>query len=108
MNNKMKITVLSMSCCNPSLATYDQEYLSRIKEALNQINLEAQVEVIVASDAFFGLKVGYIRKLWPLFNKYGTAVAPALFINGELVLYGSVPPVEKLVEVLKKNDFAKG
>jgi len=54
-------------------------------------------------DAFFGLKIGYIRKLRPLFNKYGMAVAPALFINDELMVYGGVPSVEKLVEVIEKN-----
>jgi len=103
MSNKLKITILSLACCNPALAVYDQQYISRIKEALSKIDVEAQVEVIAATDAFFGLKVGYIRKLWPLFNKYGTAVAPALFINGELALYGGVPSVEKLVEVIEKN-----
>ena len=61
------------------------------------------MEVVSATAAFFGLKVGYIRKMLPLFNKYGMAVAPALFINKELVLYGVVPSVEKLVEVIEKN-----
>jgi hypothetical protein len=50
------------------------------------------------------MKVGYVRKLWPLFNKYGMAVAPALFINGELTLYGVVPSVQKLVEVIEKAE----
>jgi len=103
MSNKMKITVLSLACCDPALAVYDQQYISRIKEALGKVNVEAQVEVVAATEAFFGLKLGYVRKLWPLFNKYGTAVAPALFINGELMLYGGVPTVEKLVEVIEKN-----
>lgn len=38
-----------------------------------------------------------------VFVQYGIAVAPALFINKELVLYGGVPSVEKLVEVIEKN-----
>lgn len=103
MNDKMKITVLSLACCNPAFAVHDQQYISRIKEALQRINIEAQVELVAASDAFFGLKVGYIRKLWPLFNKYGMAVAPALFINGELTLYGGVPSLEKIIEVIEKE-----
>ncbi len=103
MSNKMKITVLSVACCNPASGVCDQQYISRIKEALSKINVEAQVDLVAASDAFFGGKAGYISKLMPLFNKYGMAVAPALFINGELTLYGGVPSVEKLVEVIEKN-----
>ncbi len=105
MSNKMKITVLSVACCssNPAFATYDQQYISSINEALKRINVEAEVKVLAATDAFFGLQVGFIRKMMPLFNKYGGAAAPALFINGELMLYGGVPSVEKLVEVIEKN-----
>lgn len=103
MNNKMKITVLSVACCNPASVVHDQQYISRIKEALNKVSVEAQVELVTATDAFFGLKLGYIRKMLPLFNKYGMAVAPALFINGELMFYGLIPTVEKLVEVIEKN-----
>jgi len=103
MNNKMKITVLSLACCNPALAVYDQQYISRIKEALRRIGVEAQVDLVPAVDAFFGFKASYIRKILPLFKKYGPAVAPTLFINEELVLYGGVPSVEKFVEILAKN-----
>jgi len=96
----MRITVLSLACCNPALAVYDREYLSRIGEALKRTAIEAQVDLLSASDAFFGVRSGHVRKLWPLFNKYGTAVAPALFINDELMLYGGVPSVERLVEII--------
>jgi len=103
MSDKVKITVFSIACCTPAFAPYDQQYISRIKEALARTAVEAQVELLPATDAFFGMKVGYWKKLWPLFNKYGAAAAPALFINGELVSYGGVPSVEKLVEVIEKN-----
>ena len=103
MSNKMKITILSLACCNPALAVYDQQYLLKIKEALERIGVEAQVDLLSAIDAFFGMKVDHVRKLLPLFNKYGAAVAPALFVNGELMLYGGVPSVERLVEVIEKN-----
>ena len=42
----------------------------------------------------------------PLFNKYGQAVSPALFINRSLQLYGGVPTVEKLTEVFQKAQRA--
>lgn len=101
MSSKMKITILSLACCNPSLAVSDQQYFTRIKEALEKTGVEAEIETVSGSDAFLGFKTGYIRKLWPLFNKYGMAVAPALFINKELMLYGGVPTVEKLIEIIK-------
>jgi hypothetical protein len=107
-NNLMKITILSLSCCNPTFAVHDQEYLSRINTALDRINAKAQVEILPATDAFFGSKSGHIGKLLPLFNKHGMSVAPALFINEELVLYGGVPPVEKIIEVIGKEKKKAG
>lgn len=98
----MEITVLSLTCCNPKFASFDQQYLSRIKEALSSIGVEANVEVASATDALFGLKVVNPKKIWDLFDKFGTAVAPVLFINGEVALYGGIPTVNKLVEVLGK------
>lgn len=103
MSNKMKITVFSFACCNPQQAVYDQQYIARIKEALDRTVVEAQVDSVFATDALYGSDTGYIQKLRPLFDKYGMAVAPALFINGELLLYGVVPSFEELVEVIGKS-----
>lgn len=44
----------------------------------------------------------------PLFRKYGLAVAPALFVDQDLVLYGGVPTMEKLEEVLANAAKAGG
>lgn len=103
MSGKIKIDIFSISCCYPLHAGYDEQYVNRLKEALNRTGVEAQINLVPATDAFFGMKVGIVRKMWPLLNKYGAAAAPALFINGELTLYGGVPTVEKLVEVIEKN-----
>jgi len=103
MRNKIKITVFSFACCDPQQAVYDQQYIARIKEALERTVVEAHVDSVFAIDALHGLDAGYIEQLRPLFNKYGMAVAPALFINGELVRYGVVPSVEELVEVIGKS-----
>jgi hypothetical protein len=37
-----------------------------------------------------------------MFQKYGSAVAPALFVDEKLALFGGVPTLEKLEEVLRK------
>ncbi len=98
----MKLTVLSFSCCNPSLKAIDQKYISTIKEVLGTINAEAQVEVVTATEALYGRDVGNTSGLRALFEKYGMDSMPALFINGELVLYGGIPSVQKLTEVIQK------
>jgi len=108
MSGKIKIDIFSISCCYPAHVGYDQQYIARLKEALNRTGVDAKISLIPVSDAVFGMKVGIVRKMWPLLNKYGAAAAPALFINGELTLYGGVPTVEKLVEVIEKNAKEKG
>ena len=80
----------------------DEQYVSKVKEALSKINVEAKVEVVTATEVRFGREVGDMSKLGALFNKYGMEAAPALFINGELMLYGGVPSTEKLSEVIQK------
>ena len=102
MTNKMKISVLSFSCCNPSLKVMDEQYVSKIKEVLSKINVEAKVEVVTATEVRYGREVGDMSKIGSLFNKYGMDAMPALFINGELMLYGGVPSSEKLSEVIGK------
>jgi len=63
---------------------------------------DAQLEVITFSAAVYSPKSEYLRKALPLIDKYGMDAMPALFINGELVLYGGVPSTEKLSEVIGK------
>lgn len=108
MAHKTRITVLSAACCNPAFEAHDREYLARIREVLRKTGLEAQVDVLPATDAVFGAKLGYVRQLMPLFRKYGLAVAPALFVDQDLVLYGGVPTMEKLEEVLANAAKAGG
>lgn len=103
MKNKMKITLFSAACCDPQQGVYDQKYLKRIEEALEQTAVEAHVNSILATEALYGQYTEYTNQLRPLFDKYGMAVAPALFINGELVIYSTLPSTEKLVELIKEN-----
>lgn len=99
----MKITVFSFACCDPRQGVYDKQYIERIKEALDKTVVKAQVDSVLATDTLYSSNMDYIEQLRPLFNKYGTAVTPALFINEELVLYGTIPPIEKLVEIIREK-----
>jgi hypothetical protein len=102
MTCKMQISILTFSCCNPALKPMDEQYAAKINDVLVKMNVEAQVEVVTATEVRYGREVGDFSKLKPLFDKYGMDAIPALFINGELVLYGGVPSNEKLTEVIGK------
>lgn len=102
MANNLKITILTASCCNPGLKPMDEQYTARVKQALEKVNTQAKIETITATEAYYGKKVGDQTKLRPLFEKYGMDALPALFVNEELALYGGLPSLEKLVEVIQK------
>ena len=87
-----------MACCNPSLAKFDEKYLTLISEVLKQTGIEASVDLVHATEARMIPRYN--------FNKYGQAVTPALFINESLTLYGGVPTPEKLTETFKKAEIA--
>jgi hypothetical protein len=98
----MNIVVVSMACCNPALKPQDQLYLAKIREALAKTEVEAQVELVKATEMMASLGDDQLSALKPLIAKYGSAVAPAMFIDGELALYGGVPTLEKLISVISK------
>ncbi|MCG7840403.1 MAG: thioredoxin family protein [Methanomassiliicoccales archaeon] len=100
MANKLRLTIFSVSCCHPQYAAYDKQYVDRLKQALQETGLEADLNLITATEAQLGIQHFYLAEIQPLFKKYGAAVAPALFINEHLKLYGGVPTLEKLKEVM--------
>lgn len=99
----MKIILFSFACCDPQQGVYDQKYLARINEALDKTTVKAQIDSVLATEALYGPYNEYTNQLRPLFEKYGMAVAPALFINSELVIYGTMPSIEKLVELIEER-----
>jgi small redox-active disulfide protein 2 len=58
------------------------------REAVEQLNLDATIE-----------KVEDIQKI----IEYGVMITPALVVDGEVVLKGSVPKVDKLKVLLSKQ-----
>jgi protein-disulfide isomerase len=106
MADKIRMTILSFACCNPRLASYDQQYAERAREAIKAAEIEAEIDLVHATEAQMSTRYAFMAEIMPLFQKYGSAVTPALFINGKLFLYGGVPTLERLVEVLKKAKLA--
>lgn len=106
MSDRLELIVLSFACCNPSMEPYDNQFLSRIMEAMNKTQVAANVEVLPITEALMGRNINILLKIKPLFEKYGMAIAPVLLVNDELALYGGVPSVEKIAEVLV-NHYCK-
>ena len=80
----------------------DDRLLENITEAVKQANVSAEIKILSATDVFANGQIDndYIKQIMPIAQKYGTAVAPIVFINGKLKLYGGVPSIEKIVKTL--------
>ena len=102
MENRLKLTIFSASCCQPQTAVYDKRYLELIKQVLAETGIEADLDLVTATEARLSVSYFFVGAIQPLYAKYGPAVAPALFVNEKLTLFGGVPTKEKLREVLEK------
>jgi len=102
MGTKLKLTVFSASCCQPQMVLHDRRYLELIDQVLKETGIEADVDMVTATEARMSISYYFVAAIQPLYAKYGPAVAPALFINERLTLFGGVPTKEKLREVLEK------
>ena len=98
----MKISILSVSCCNPAMKSEDQAYFVKVQEALVQSDVKAQVSIVPVSEAISSLGADKVGALLPLWERYGAAIAPVMLIGGELELYGGVPTKERIIEVISK------
>lgn len=103
---RLRLTILSFACCNPRMATYDQQYAERLREALAAAGAEADISLVHATEARMSSRYAYMAGIFPLLERYGPSVTPALFINERLVLYGGVPTAERLAEELGKAKVA--
>lgn len=97
-----EIVVLSLACCSPTMKKFDDMLLENLREAIKQTQIFAEIKVLSAVDIYASnqLENKYLKQVIPLAQKYGTAVAPLVFIDGELKLYGGVPSVKKIIETL--------
>jgi predicted RNA-binding protein with PUA domain len=99
----MRIFIVSVSCCNPAMRSEDQVYLSKVREALAQINVNADVSIVTMNEAISSLGKDRTGEVWSLWKKYGAAIAPAMFIDDKIVLYGGVPTKDRIIEVVAQH-----
>ncbi len=103
MAEQLRVTILSFACCNPKFGTYDKLYIDRIRDAEKQLGIEVKLDMVHATEAMMTPdRYAWMSEATSMFMKYGAAIAPALFVNQHLELYGGVPTLEKLVDTLRK------
>jgi small redox-active disulfide protein 2 len=78
----MKIKVLGTGC--PSCKRLEKN----VNEALDELSIKAEVE-----------KVTEVKDIMA----YGVMSTPALVVDEKVVLYGHVPNVSQLVDIIKKE-----
>jgi small redox-active disulfide protein 2 len=78
----MKIKVLGTGC--PSCKRLEKN----VKEALDELSIKAEVE-----------KVTEVKDIMA----YGVMSTPALVVDEKVVLYGHVPNVSQLLNIIKKE-----
>jgi len=104
MAEKLKLTILSFACCNPRLGAFDKQYIDRIRQALQELGVEADIDMVHATEVMMAPDhFGWMGDALPLFMKYGASISPALFIDNKLTLFGGVPTPEKIKEELAKH-----
>jgi hypothetical protein len=57
---------------------------------------------VTVTDALMSMRYAYMAPIRPLFQKYGSAITPALFVNELLALFGGPPIKEMSTEVVIK------
>jgi len=68
------------------------------------MGIEVKLSMVHASEAMMTPeRYAWMGEATSLFLRYGAAIAPALFVNEHLELYGGVPTLEKLVETLRRH-----
>ena len=81
----------------------DQIYLTKVQEALTQSGVEARVSIVTMTEALSSFGADKVKGIRPLWDKYGIAMFPAMYIDDDLVLYGGVPTKEKIIETIARH-----
>lgn len=102
MANKLRLTIFSVACCHPETAMYDRKYIDMVRKVLAETGIEADMDMVTATESRLSVRYYFVGEIMPMYKKFGGAVAPALFVNEKLTLFGGVPTEEKLKEVLEK------
>lgn len=86
-------TIVSASCCMPGMEPFDEQARRAVQQAIAETGVEARVEVMSATTAFFGGLPRPILAEAMRLAQAGRMPMPAVLVNGQPVSFG-VPEVE--------------
>jgi disulfide oxidoreductase YuzD len=105
--DKIKIVIISGSCCNPSMATLDNQARLVVERAVSETGITAQIKAISATSAIFGGIPQEVKaKVMTEFNRSGQILLPVILIDGKAVSYG-MPNYEDVKSALLKTKDVK-
>lgn len=102
---KSSIVILSGACCNPSMKSIDIQIEKVLKEAANEMEIEAIIKTVSIASAALGGFGGFGDKLGSaitsLLKEKGMGVLPLVIIDGEIRYYATVPSFNEICQLFK-------
>ncbi len=100
----LEILMVSGACCSPSLATMEKDLEKHLRQAIEQLGLQAEVRVVSLGAVLNGKATvtgEQSQLINALFQKYGARFAPAGLVDTRVLFAGSAPAPEKLKGILE-------
>lgn len=97
----LRITILTLTSVDPSLQEKDLEFAKVIREGLERLAIDANIEIIDLTQAKYSPDHRFVADIIPQYRQRGTRVSPVFFLNGELISFGKVPTVDEFVKVIE-------
>ena len=100
----LEITLLSGSCCNPSLVQTEKDLEKRLALVIRELGLHARVKLVSLSEVLAGkgtVTEEQAQLIQAMFQRYGARLAPAAMIGKRFLFAGGSPSNEKLADMLK-------
>jgi hypothetical protein len=101
----VKVVLISGTCCNPMLGSLDEEARRIVEAAAKELGVDAEVETITLTSAYYGAPPDVRRKLMADFSS-GRLGVPAVLIAGKAVSYG-IPAFEAVKAALIEASHTK-
>ncbi len=104
-NNRVGVAIISVSCCQPGVAPFEQQAKRVVEQAIAESGVEADLRVLPVSTYFNSIPGEVVPKLLADYQQ-GKISAPPILIDGKAVFYG-VPGLEEMKAALLQAAEAK-
>jgi hypothetical protein len=97
-NNRVGVAIISVSCCQPGIAPFEQQAQRIVEQAIAESGVDADIRVLPVSTYFNSIPREVVPKLLADYQQ-GKISAPPILIDGKAVFYG-VPKLEEMKTAL--------